>query len=116
MHPGRRWRRSFSGQTARARLLLVDTDETVPQQPPQTRTLMAPGTGWWAKFGNAERNRKRLIQACMDFRDQRPFYVEAEPTGHPDRTAYRPHLTIPIPVEISLLAGTREEIQGRFDR
>jgi hypothetical protein len=91
--------------TARASLLLVDTTETEPDRRVPDPTLMAPDTAWWAKIGNAEKQRERLTEACKDFDDLDPFHVEAEPADHLDRTAYRLRLHRPIPVEISLIVG-----------
>ena len=67
--------------------------------------LLDPDTSWWAKLNHAESHLARLRQVCEDYRAQRPFYVEAEPTARPDEVQYRLHYKIKIPKVVPLILG-----------
>jgi hypothetical protein len=67
--------------------------------------LLDLDTSWLAKLGHATDHIAHLRQVCDEYRGQRPFYVEPEPTERPDLVQYRLHHNIEIPGAIPLIVG-----------
>jgi hypothetical protein len=62
-------------------------------------------TAWRLKLAHAARHIDQLAKVCNAYRAQDPQHVDPEPTDQPGRTAYRLYVDVPIPVDISLIAG-----------
>jgi hypothetical protein len=63
------------------------------------------GSSWWAKANRAQEHLRSLRQQVDDYRESEAVTVVPEPTGVPDRVAYRLRKHRPVPVAISTTIG-----------
>jgi hypothetical protein len=69
------------------------------------QTWLDRNAAWWAKLDRAEVHLRSPPDQVEQYRAANPYEVAPEPTGTPDRVAYRVHVRHQVPVAISTIIG-----------